>query len=72
MVQDLTDMSLKSAPVVIFLVLIVGGTILNIIFYLIGGWDWWMVMADTCSLLILGLFLLAQAEQTSVVNDEEE
>ena len=72
MVQDLTDMSLKSAPVVIFLVLIVGGTILNIIFYLIGWWDWWMVMADTCSLLILGLFLLARAEQTPVVDEEEE
>ena len=72
MVQDLTDMSLKSAPVVIFLVLIVGGTILNIIFVLIGWWDWWMVLADTCSLLILGLFIMAQAEQTSVVDDEEE
>ena len=40
MVQDMTDMSLKSAPVVIFLVLIVGGTILNIIFVHIGWWDW--------------------------------
>ena len=72
MVQDLTDMSLKSAPVVIFLVLIVGGTILNIIFYLIGWWDGWMVVVDTCYLLVLGLFLLARAEQTPVVDDEEE